>query len=92
MSSLQEELCKCQAVVPLLIALVPKVEPCLEPIQHKAKPVGISRNNSFAPWKEMVLYTYKVGKIKEDIVSTQPKEGSRERAGSRVAGGTKGQR
>ena len=91
-SSLQEELRKCQAVAPLLIAPVPKVEPCLEPIQHKAKPVESSRNNSFAPWKEMLLYTYKVGKVKEDTVNTQPKKGSRDAARSRVAGGTKEQR
>lgn len=59
---------KCQAIAPLLIALPPKTEQGLEPIQLKAKPIESSRNNSFAAWKEMFLYTYKVGKIKEDVV------------------------
>lgn len=71
---------------PLPSLALHKTDRRLQPRQHRAKPVEMSGNSSFATWKEMLLFTYQVGRIKEDIVSLQPGQEAELGAGPRAAG------
>ena len=76
MPSPQGRLHKCQATAPLLIILVPKTEQCLEPIQHKAKPMEISQRTLLSHGRSCFFTSLRLGKLKKTLLTPSLRKGA----------------